>query len=163
MPAAPFIPMTTQLPLPEIVDVSVIEPELVVTFTLRLLPERVAATVGGSCLGPISYFSRSALISFLLHSHCALVLMIVPLCIANGLGSFLFCAASSGADVALQLAPLFSPVGTPLPPAPVVPPLPVVPAVPVVPPRPVVPAVPVVPPRPAAPMAPPAALPPRPP
>src|SRR4051812_5877710 len=152
----PFMPMATQLPLPETIEVSVSEPELVVTFTVNVLPLRVAATVAvsGACLGPISYFSRSALISFLRHSHCALVLMTVPSCIANGLGSFLFCAARRGADVALQLAPVFSGDTVPLPPE-ALPPAPV----PAAPPRPAVP-VPAAPPRPAVPVP---ALPPRPP
>src|SRR5437763_2186869 len=97
-PEVPFMPMATQLPLPDTVEVSVIVPELVVTFTLSVLPDKVAATVGGSCLGPISYFSMSFLISFLRHSHCALVVIVVPSCIAKGLGSFLFCAASRGAE-----------------------------------------------------------------
>ena len=68
------MPMTTQLPLPDTVEVSVSEPELLVTFTLNMLPDRVAATVValGSCLGPISYFSRSAFTSARRHSHCAL-------------------------------------------------------------------------------------------
>src|SRR5512142_2146778 len=101
--AAPFMPIATQLPLPDTVELSVNEPELVVTTTFSVVPERVAATVGGSCFGPISYFSRSAFISFLLHSHWALVLMTVPSCIANGLGSLEFFADSNGADVALQL------------------------------------------------------------
>ena len=153
MLAAPFMPMATQLPLPDTVELSVIEPELVVTFTLNALPLRVATTVAvsGACLGPISYFSRSALISFLRQAHCALVLMTVPSCMANGLGSFLFCAPSSGADVELQLAPVFSGETVPLPPVPVVPAVPETPAVPVVPPR---PPVPVVPPRPAVPVVP---------
>src|SRR5262249_18337099 len=102
MPAAPFMPMTTQLPLPEMAEVSVMEFAPTVTFTLRFLPDSVAATVGGSCFGPISYFSMSALISLRRHSHCALVVMAVPSCIRKGLGSFLFCAERRGAEVAPQ-------------------------------------------------------------
>src|SRR3954467_12995868 len=124
----PSIPMTTQLPLPETVEVRVSEPELLVTVTLNLVPERVAATVValGSCLGPISYFSRSAFTSARRHSHCALVEMTVPSCMANGLGSFLLSAESSAADEALQSAPPFSDVAgaaPPVPPVPVVPPV----------------------------------------
>src|SRR5947209_2682498 len=135
----PSIPMTTQLPLPETVEVSVSEPELLVTFTLNMLPDSVAATVValGSCLGPISYFSRSAFTSARRHSHCALVEMIVPSCMANGLGSFLLSADSRAAEDALQLAPPFSAVADaapPVPPVPVVPPVLVVPPVPIVPP-----------------------------
>ena len=36
------MPMTTQLPLPEVFEVSVMVPALVVTFTLSVLPDRVA-------------------------------------------------------------------------------------------------------------------------
>src|SRR5215831_18706199 len=130
----PFMPTTRQLPLPVMAEVSVMEFEPTVTFTLRFLPDSVAATVGGACLGPISYFSRSALISARRHSHCALVVMVVPSCMTNGLGSFLFCAESRFAAVALQPAKLSSPVLGPLPPLPVVPAA--LPPVPVVPPRP---------------------------
>src|SRR5205814_4106273 len=114
---------------------------LLVTFTLNMLPDRVAATVValGSCLGPTSYFSRSAFTSARRHSHCALDEMIVPLCMAKGLGSFLLSADNWAPAVALQPAKLFSvDPACPLPPAddppqPVVP-LPAAPPVPVVPP-----------------------------
>src|SRR5689334_6152181 len=99
------MPMTTQLPLPETVDVSVMDPEVVVTFTLNILPESVASTVPGSCLGPISNFSRSFRISLRRQGHCALVVMTVPSCMANGLGSLVFFFVAPA--VTLQLAPLF--------------------------------------------------------
>src|SRR5215471_6585335 len=136
----PFIPTTTQLPLPETGELSVMEFEPTVTTTLNVLPESVAATVGGVCFGPISYFSTSALISLRRHSHCALVVMVVPSCITNGLGSFLFCADSRAAADTLQFAPVFSADGVPLPPVPVVPAAP--PPVPVAPPRPPAPTAP---------------------
>src|SRR5687767_14511846 len=88
--AAPFMPMATQVPLPDTADVRVRVPALVVTFTLKVEPDSVAATVPGSCLGPISYFSMSFLISFLRHRHCALVVIRVPSFMANGSGSFMF-------------------------------------------------------------------------
>src|SRR4029078_11448632 len=72
----------------------------------------------------------SALISLRRHSHCALVVIVVPSCMTKGLGSFLFCAERSGAEVALQLAPVFSALGVPEPPLPGAPPLPVPPPVP---------------------------------
>src|SRR3569623_617222 len=106
-------PMRMQLPLPETVDVSVMLPALVVMTILRLFPDSVAftdVTVEGSCFGPISYFSRSALISARRHSHCALVVIIVPSCIRNGLGSFMFFFRSPA--FAMQLAKLFSPLDT---------------------------------------------------
>src|SRR5512135_1786927 len=86
----PFMPMTAQLPLPDTVELRVMEPEPVVTFTLNVLPERVAATVGDSCFGPISYFSTSFLISSLRHAHCALLVIRVPSCMANGSGNLVF-------------------------------------------------------------------------
>src|ERR1022692_1513341 len=114
--------MSTQLPLPDTAEVRVIVPEVVVIFTLNDLPDKVATTVPGACLGPISYFSRSALTSFLRHSHCALVEMMVPSCMANGLGNFLLSADSKAPADELQLAPAFS--GEPPATAPPAPPLP---------------------------------------
>ena len=38
----PFMPMTAQVPLPEVAEVSVIVPAAVVTFTLSVAPDSVA-------------------------------------------------------------------------------------------------------------------------
>src|SRR3569832_2979289 len=88
----PPMPMTRQLPLPEMVPLRVMVFDPTVTSTLSFMPDRVAFTVSpdGSCLGPISYFSRSALISARRHSHWAFVEITVPSCIMNGLGCFMF-------------------------------------------------------------------------
>lgn len=112
------MPMTAQLPLPDVFEERVMEPALVVIFTLRVPLERLASMVGGCGFGPISYFSRSALISFLLHSHCDLLLIRVPSCMAKGSGSIVFFFVAP-ADT-LQSAPVFSAEATP-PPVPPVP------------------------------------------
>ncbi len=119
---APFMPMATQLPLPDTVEVRLIVPELVVIFTVKVVPDRVAATVPGSCFGPISYFSMSFLTSLRRHSHCALVATRLPSCIANGFGSLVFFFRSPAA--AVQPAPVFSavpPGGVMVVPAPALP------------------------------------------
>src|SRR3569832_517965 len=145
----PSLSLFWLLPLPEMVPLRVMVFDTTVTSTLSFMPDRVAFTVSpdGSCLGPISYFSRSALISARRHSHWAFVEITVPSCIMNGLGSFMFFFMAP-AD-AMQLAKLFSPLDGPplLPPPPVVLPLPEPPAVPT---------------RPPEPFAPPAAMPPPP-
>ena len=82
----PFIPMTTQEPVPVTFEVSRMEPASVVTCTLSVLPAKLAVTCGGSGFSPISYSSRSRLISLRLHVHSARLLMIVPSFIAKGFG-----------------------------------------------------------------------------
>src|SRR3569832_744455 len=106
----PSLSLFWLLPLPEMVPLRVMVFDTTVTSTLSFMPDRVAFTVSpdGSCLGPISYFSRSALISARRHSHWAFVEITVPSCIMNGLGSFMFffMAPPPGADlghVQLQL------------------------------------------------------------
>src|SRR5512140_2792608 len=84
---APSTPIATHEPAPEIVDVSVMVPSAVVTFTERLLPLWVAVTAGGAGLGLTSNCCRSWIICARLHSHCALVLRVVPSCILNGFGN----------------------------------------------------------------------------
>ena len=93
------MPMATQLaPAEATVELSVMEPALVVTFTSNLLPLYVASTFGGSGFGPISYFSMSFLISLRRQAQSALVLMRVPACIANGSGNFVFFFSSAAID-----------------------------------------------------------------
>src|ERR1700753_3279905 len=85
-----FIPIATQsLPAAAVtVELSVIEPVAFETITLSVPPDTLAATVGLSGFGPISYFSMSCAISLRRQRHPAFVVMRVPSCIANGSGSF---------------------------------------------------------------------------
>src|SRR5262245_47029936 len=101
------MPMTTQDPEPLTLEVSVIEPAAVVTCTLRVLPANVAATCGGSGLTPISYSSRSFLISLRRQVHSAFVVMSAPSCFANGLGRLALSPPYAPAATS-QHAPVFS-------------------------------------------------------